>query len=351
MDCSAAAHYGPLVRADVHRWSAREAVDRLRDPAALDALVDAVAVVIDLRDSDVADPPAAADVLRRAACPVLGIGGGPSTSWPVDLVLEEGAADTGLLGAGAEAAVEVLTTAAAAAPNAAGVLAQVLRVTPSLPVDAALLVESVAYSLLLGGPEFRAWLARREPPKAGRVEGDVVVVRRSGRVLTLTLDRPHVHNAYDAAMRDALVGGLGVALVDGSVDHVVLDANGPSFCSGGDLGEFGAADDLVRAHATRTSRSVAALLHQLRDRVEVRVHGACVGAGVELPAFAGRVVAAPDATFRLPEVGMGALPGAGGTVSLPLRIGPARTLLLALSGITLGVGDARRWGLVDEVRG
>ena len=88
-------------------------------------------------------------------------------------------------------------------------------------------------------------------------------------------------------------------------------------------------------------------MHQLHDRLTVRVHGSCIGAGVELPAFARRVVAAEGTTFRLPEVGMGLIPGAGGTVSLPRRIGRERTLLLALSGIDLPVGDALRWGLVD----
>jgi enoyl-CoA hydratase/carnithine racemase len=69
---------------------------------------------------------------------------------------------------------------------------------------------------------------------------------------------------------------------------------------------------------------------------------------VELAAFGGRVVARTDTVLTLPEIAMGAIPGAGGTVSLPRRIGRQRTLLLALSGLELDVGDARRWGLVDE---
>jgi len=70
---------------------------------------------------------------------------------------------------------------------------------------------------------------------------------------------------------------------------------------------------------------------------------------VELPAFARRVVAAPGTTFRLPEVAMGTIPGAGGTVSLPRRVGRQRTLLLALSGIALPVEHALRWRLVDQM--
>jgi enoyl-CoA hydratase/carnithine racemase len=79
------------------------------------------------------------------------------------------------------------------------------------------------------------------------------------------------------------------------------------------------------------------------------VHGACVGAGVELPAFAARVVAREDARFWLPELSMGLVPGAGGTVSLPRRIGRQRTAWLALSGAQLDASTALRWGLVDEI--
>jgi enoyl-CoA hydratase/carnithine racemase len=68
-----------------------------------------------------------------------------------------------------------------------------------------------------------------------------------------------------------------------------------------------------------------------------------------LPAFAGTVVAAPDARFSLPELELGLIPGAGGTVSLPRRIGRHRTLWLALTGRVVDVDTASAWGLVDRV--
>ena len=73
------------------------------------------------------------------------------------------------------------------------------------------------------------------------------------------------------------------------------------------------------------------LLAACAERVHAELHGTCLGAGIELPAFAGRVVAWPDTTFRLPEVAMGLVPGAGGTVSLPRRIGRQRTAWLGSS--------------------
>jgi enoyl-CoA hydratase/carnithine racemase len=79
------------------------------------------------------------------------------------------------------------------------------------------------------------------------------------------------------------------------------------------------------------------------------MHGHCAGSGVELPAFAGTVVAAPDTVCSLPEIGFGLIPGAGGTVSLTRRIGRRRVALLALSGASVDAPTAHDWGLIDEI--
>ena len=91
------------------------------------------------------------------------------------------------------------------------------------------------------------------------------------------------------------------------------------------------------------------LLSTIAERVTVHVHGACAGSGVELPAFAGQVIADRGTTFALPEVSLGLVPGAGGTVSLPARVGRHRTALLALIGRPIDVASAKAWGLVDAV--
>jgi enoyl-CoA hydratase/carnithine racemase len=97
-------------------------------------------------------------------------------------------------------------------------------------------------------------------------------------------------------------------------------------------------------------RGPARTLAACADRVRVELHGACVGAGIELAAFAWRVVAKPDAFFQLPEVTMGLVPGAGGTVSIPRRIGRQRAAYLALSAARLDAETALTWGLVDAIR-
>jgi Enoyl-CoA hydratase/isomerase len=236
-------------------------------------------------------------------------------------------------------------------PLAAVTLVQLLRHNEGAPAGQGLLAESLAYSTLQAGPEFASWLAARpRKPPAPAAAGPAVRVRRERDCLLLTLDRPARHNAYSAAMRDALVEALALAVSDPSLRELVLDGAGPSFCSGGDLDEFGSRPDPATAHAVRSTRNAARLLAACGARATARVHGACIGAGVELAAFCARVVAAPDAVFQLPELAMGLVPGAGGTVSLPRRIGRQRTAWLALSGERIEATTAHAWGLVDEIR-
>ena len=79
----------------------------------------------------------------------------------------------------------------------------------------------------------------------------------------MTLNRPERHNAYGRELRDALVAALDLALLDDTLTEVVLSGNGPSFCSGGDLGEFGVSRDLDTAHLIRTRAGAALPLHKL----------------------------------------------------------------------------------------
>ncbi|MCY4015260.1 MAG: enoyl-CoA hydratase/isomerase family protein [Gammaproteobacteria bacterium] len=235
-------------------------------------------------------------------------------------------------------------------PIAAMVLVRLLRHNQGVGVGDRLYAESLAYSALQHGAEFRAWLqarTRREP----RPEPDApaVLLTRAGDELRITLNRPHKRNAYSSGLRDALCEALAYAVDDPSVARVVLDGAGASFSAGGDLDEFGEATDAGIAHASRMARSAGVLIDRLRDRIEARVHGACIGAGIELPAFAGRVVAREDAFFQLPEVGMGLIPGAGGTASILPRIGRRRLALMALTGMRVDASTALEWGLVDAI--
>jgi enoyl-CoA hydratase/carnithine racemase len=236
-------------------------------------------------------------------------------------------------------------------PLAAAVCDDVLRsVDPAGPTLVGVVTESLAYSTLQGGPEFARWLAERGPARPPDI-ADPVQAHRDGNTLRIAFNRPQRHNAFSTDARAALLEALAVAQLDPSVDEVVLTGNGPSFCSGGDLDEFGTLRDPASAHLARTRYSPALVLDALTARLgqacRAEVHGQVLGSGLEMAAFCGRVLGRPDAVFGLPELSLGLIPGAGGTVSVTRRIGRWRTAYLVLSGQTIDADIALAWGLVD----
>ena len=249
--------------------------------------------------------------------------------------------------------LDAVVAATLASPMAALALVQLLRHNEHASVTDGLFAESLTYSTLQGGAVFSAWLEQRRASRRERPHvADVLPLVRmdcDGARWLLTLNRPHARNAYSAGLRDALVEALQCVAEAQTPLAIVVRGSGPSFSAGGDLNEFGEARDGAVAHAIRSTRSAAQLIHQLRDRITFEVHGACIGAGIELPAFAHRIVAAPDSFFRLPEVAMGLIPGAGGTVSMLRRVGRLRLTQMALSGMRVDAPTALAWGLIDAI--
>ncbi len=207
--------------------------------------------------------------------------------------------------------LELALEGAEAHPHGATSLALLLRSGGERSVFAGLAAESAVYSTLQGGTEFRQW--RSQNPRRERPVPDApaVLVDRHGDVLEIVLNRPEVRNALDARMRDELWDALLVAAADPPLT-IRWSGAGPSFCSGGDLDEFGSVPDPATGHLIRLARSLGLAVHRVADRTTAHVHGACAGSGIELPAFAGSVVAAPDTRFSLPELQLGLIPGAGG---------------------------------------
>jgi len=322
---------------------------RALTPADLAEVFPAPVLFVDLADARPDE--LAALAARRPPLVLVGVGpgsdhadGGVTGAGALDLLLPE------VLRPGADvpAAVGALHAAATEHPEAAVALVGLLRMAPRLaPLDG-LVAESLAYSTLLAGGDFARWLAARGP-RPHRHSGSPLLTRRDGDRLVLTFNRPEARNAFDTLTRDALLTALRAAAADDTLTEVVLTANGPSFGAGGDLSQFGTAGDLARAHLVRTGASAGAEIVRCPHRVVACLHGACVGAGIEIPAFADRVVAAPDVAIQLPELSLGLVPGAGGTVSVTRRIGRRRTAWLVLTGAVLDAETAMRWGLVDAV--
>ena len=228
---------------------------------------------------------------------------------------------------------------------------QVLRINETLPAGQGLDVESLAYSTLQGGPEFASW---RQAQGADETwpdsEGDALLLHRDGARMTASLNRPELRNSISLPMRDAFIEALQVLEADESLQELHFDAVGACFSVGGELREFGSSPDPVTAHWVRTVHSPARLIDKLRERISFYLHGACIGSGIELPAFASKVVAHSKSYFQLPELQLGLIPGAGGTVGIARRIGRQRTAWMVLSGRRINAQTALAWGLVDELR-
>lgn len=337
-----------------------EMIDRLQTMASLEAfshLTGEAVLVVDLAHAEAATRSAseietACNALSQLPCPTIGIGppeatqSGRAIAPHLDVMLDH------------RAQVDLVLSGIERSPMAAASLVQLLRMNESLDIHKGLIAESLVYSMLQSGPEFGAWLTRyraAHPAKSGQKSGHAprpepaVRIQRNGDRLGLTLNRPERRNAFSIEMRDGLIEGLAVAATDPSLAEVVLSGEGAAFCGGGDLDEFGTLPDPSTAHAIRSARNAGRLLAECAARVRVEVHGACIGAGIELPAFASRIVARRESFFALPEVSMGLVPGAGGTTSIPRRIGRQRTAWWALTGARIDTQTALDWGLIDEI--
>lgn len=247
-----------------------------------------------------------------------------------------------------ETAMSAISVAVEHRGRSALVLAATLRQTSQLPIAEALAAEASAYSTLLAGPEFADWLSARTSKKIVATEIERVLTSITGNTLNIRMNRKLRLNAIDAAMRAELVEAFSIAIADPTLD-VKFTGIGPCFSNGGDLREFGTTPDVATAWAVRMTQHPGWFLSQIAERTTVHMHGHCIGAGVEMPAFASQVIADPETTFFLPELAMGLIPGAGGCVSIPRRIGRWRTLWLVLTGTRLNAQEALAFGLIDDI--
>lgn len=319
-------------------WSGDELVASLLAPVE-PPFVGSVAVVV--APPTVGPDRLAAAVSRLAVLPAVVVAGPGCPVGPAVLDLVDVVAST-------PADLDAILAGVRRAPIAAAAATSLLRSAARRSTEDGLLVESAVFSALQAGPEHAAW-RERTPRRHGPGDGGPRVgVHRRGTTVEIRLQRPSRANALDARMRDELLEALAVVEADPDL-QAVLRGDGRSFCSGGDLDEFGSAPDPATAHLIRLRRSLAAVLDRVSDRVTALVHGTVAGSGVELAAFAGRVVAHPGAQFVLPELRLGLVPGAGGTVSVTRRIGRHRTAWMTLSGCSIDAPTASSWGLVDGI--
>jgi 2-(1,2-epoxy-1,2-dihydrophenyl)acetyl-CoA isomerase len=175
-----------------------------------------------------------------------------------------------------------------------------------------------------------------------------VATRREGAVLTITLDRPDVLNALNAAMQQQLAAALEEAR-DPAVRAVVLTGAGRGFCAGQDLAELeGGARDIGDRLREHHNRNVLAL-RALEKPVIAAVNGPAAGAGLSLALACDVRIAAEDAVLVPGFVGVGLAPDSGATWLVRRALGSGRAFEWLATGRRLGAAEALQWGLVSEV--
>jgi enoyl-CoA hydratase/carnithine racemase len=172
----------------------------------------------------------------------------------------------------------------------------------------------------------------------------------SGHVATVTLARSEALNAISGHMADELAGALLRAAADPNAWVVVLHAEGEkAFCVGADLKERNRLDDAGWLRNRILIRSLFDTLRALPQPTIASVFGFALGGGFELALNCDLIVASEDAIFGLPEVGVGIVPGGGGTQVLARKIGVARAKELILTARRIGALEALEMGLVTRV--
>jgi len=179
---------------------------------------------------------------------------------------------------------------------------------------------------------------------------EVVIYEKRDDIGYVTLNRPHALNVYNIQMRDELYQVLTAIKDDPEVKVAILSGAGEkAFCAGADLTEFLTAPSPIIARKVRWERDVWGLFLSINQPLIAALHGYVLGSGIEMALCCDIRVAAEDAQFGVPEMGLGIIPAAGGSQTLPRVAGRAQALEVLLSGRWLKAEEARRLKLVNQV--
>ena len=179
----------------------------------------------------------------------------------------------------------------------------------------------------------------------GTVERDV----RDG-VATISLNRPHRHNAVDDELYEELGRAWAQVQADPAVRVVLLRGNGPSFCSGRDTAQLGerVAGESDLSFVRRHQRTRIDQLDSPKP-VIAALRGAVLGGGLEMALAADLRIAATDLRMAFPEIRYGLMTDTGGSGLATVLAGPSRAKWLLMTGRPIGAERALAWGLVDDV--
>jgi enoyl-CoA hydratase len=177
-----------------------------------------------------------------------------------------------------------------------------------------------------------------------------LIFEKEDNIAYITLNRPKVLNVYNIQMRDELYQVLGAIRDDSEVGVAILKGAGDkAFCAGADLSEFLTAPSPTIARQVRWERDVWGLFLSLPQPVIAALHGYVLGDGIEMALCCDLRIASQDAKFGTPETGLGIIPAAGATQTLPRTVGRSKALEMLLTGRWIDAEEAYRVGLVNLV--
>lgn len=177
-----------------------------------------------------------------------------------------------------------------------------------------------------------------------------LIYEKKNAIAYVTLNRPEFLNVYNVQMRDDLFEVLSAIEDDPEVVVGIFKGAGEkAFCAGADLSEFLTAPSPAVAREIRWERDVWGLFLDIPQPLIAAVHGYVLGSGIEIALCCDIRIASEDARFGLPEVGLGIIPAAGGTQTLPRTVGRGRALEMLLTSRWIGAEEALRIGLVNRV--
>lgn len=176
----------------------------------------------------------------------------------------------------------------------------------------------------------------------------MVDVERAGPVARIFLNRPEKANALSSAVLQELARGLESLDSDESLKVVVLGGRGSAFCGGADTRELKSLDASSAGPFVEKIHAVCQAIRGLPVPVVARLHGAVIGAGLEIAASCDLRVAAEGTKFAMPEVRLG-IPSVVEAALLPRLMGSGRAAWLVLTGEAIDARRALEWGLVEEV--
>jgi len=184
----------------------------------------------------------------------------------------------------------------------------------------------------------------------GRAAESLILTARPphSRVLIIRLNRPKVLNALSTALVDLLLSALRSADADPDIGAVVLTGNERVFAAGADIKEL-CSLSFPSVIPSDYLRGVSEGISSFKKPIIAAVTGHALGGGLELALACDTIYAASNATFGLPEIKLGTIPGAGGTQRLFRAIGKAKAMNMILTGETMSGDEALSAGLVAKV--